>query len=126
MNTSRIIILNGSALLLALGCTACASSMERPEQQLASAETSIELAEQNDAREFAPAALERAQTQYKQAKTAAANEEYESAERLAKRAELDAELAMAETSNGKAMLALQELQESIQALRREIARNQSS
>lgn len=126
MKIQRDLIVDGMAITLALSCTACASAPDIPERQMASAETSIEFAEQNDAREFGPAALERAKTQLDQAEIAVANEEYELALRLAERAELDAELALAQTNHEKARLALQEIQESIQTLRREIARNQSS
>lgn len=126
MKIQRDLIVDCMAITLALSCTACASAPDIPERQMASAETSIEFAEQNDAREFGPAALERAKTQLDQAKIAVAHEEYKLALRLAERAELDAELALAQTNHEKAQLALQEIQESIQTLRREIARNQSS
>jgi tetratricopeptide (TPR) repeat protein len=126
MNANRNIILNAAVIVIALSCVACASAPQVPDRQLASAKTGIEMAEQNGAREFGPAALERARKQLEQARIAAANKEYDHALYLAKRAELDAELAMAQTNHGKSALALQEIQESIQTLRREIARNQSS
>ena len=115
------------AIALALSGAACASAPEiKPDRQLASAETSIEFAEENGAREYGPGALDRAKAQLDQAEIAAANEEYELALRLAERAELDAELAMAKTNHLKAEQALREIQESIRLLRAEIARNQTS
>ena len=126
MKTVASMTLKGTAIALAMSCVACASAPDIPERQMARAETSIEFAEQNDAQEFGPAALERARNQLDQAGTAAAHGEYELALRLAERAELDAELALAQTNHEKAELALHEIQESIETLRREIARNQSS
>jgi hypothetical protein len=126
VNIQRNMFLSGTAITLALTLTACASAPDRPERQLARAETGIEIAEENGAQEFGPAALERARNEYDQARIAADNGEYELALRLAQRAELDAELAMAQTNHGKASIALRELQDSIQTLRREIARNQAS
>lgn len=111
---------------LTLTCVACASSGQRPESELARAETTVELAEQNGAREFGPAALERAQDQLAKARVAAANEEYDRALKLAEKAELDAELALAQSNHEKALVALREIRESIEDLRREIARNQAS
>lgn len=126
MNVHRKLIHNGAVLGLAMTCVACASSPEVPDRQLARAETSIEFAQENGAREHGPAALERAQNQLESARAAAAEQEYDRALRLAQRAELDAELAMAQTNHEKAALALFELREGIEELRREIARNQSS
>lgn len=117
----------GLTMVLALTGAACASAPEvKPERQLASAETSIEFAEENGAREYGAGALDRARSQLDQAEIAAANEEYDLALRLAERAELDAELAMAQTNHLKAEQALREIQESIRILRAEIARSRTS
>jgi hypothetical protein len=126
MKSPNNLILSGTAIAVAFSCAACASSPGLAEPQLASAATSVEFAEENGAREFGPAALERAQTELEMARTAAAEKEYETALRLAERAELDAELAAAQTNHEKAVIALLEIQQSIQTLRREIARNQTS
>lgn len=126
MTSVASITLKGTAIALALSCVACASAPDIPDRQLARAETSVEFAQRNDGQEFAPAALERARKQLDQAQTAVANEEYELALRLAERAELDAQLAMAQTNHQKAVIALREIEESIETLRREIARNQTS
>lgn len=126
MTSVTSITLKGTAIALAVSCVACASAPDVPEGQLARAQTSVEFAEQNDGQQFAPAALERARKQLDQAQTAVANEEFELALHLAERAELDAQLAMAETNHEKAVIALQEIEESIETLRREIARNQTS
>lgn len=125
MTLHRNSALIGTATAVALGCAACAAGPERPDRQLARAEASVEMAQKTGAREFGPAALERARTQLVQARTAAANEEYGLALHLAERAEIDAELAVAQTGHGKSERALHELRESIEALRREIARQSS-
>lgn len=125
MKSQPSIILKGTVLSLALASVACSSAPERPDQALTRAETSVELAEQNDAREFGPTPLQRAQDQLEQAQTAASDKDYEAALQLAERAELDAELALAQTNHQKAVLALLEIQESIETLRQEITRSQS-
>lgn len=126
MKLQKNALLAGTAVVLALSCVACASAPERPDRQLARAETGIEFAQESGAREFGPAALKRAETQLERARTAADNEEYEHALHLAQRAELDAELAVAQTNHEKAELALREIRESIRTLQAEIARKQSS
>jgi hypothetical protein len=111
-----------ASLLLALA--GCASSASRPDAQLASAETSIELAEQSGAREFGPTALESARTNLTLAQEAAEHNDYDTALRLATEAELDAELAAAQAGRYKAEEALAEIRDSIRTLRDEIARNE--
>lgn len=125
MITGRI-MRTGAVAVLALAGVACASSQEIPDRQLASAETGVEFAQENGAREYGPAALKRAETQLEQARKAAADEEYDRALYLAERAELDAELAMAQTNHQKAAVALEEIRQSIRDLQAEIARLQSS
>lgn len=126
MNNIHSIILKGATFALALTTVACASAPDRPDRQMARAESSIEVAQETGAQQYGPAALERAQKQLDQAEVAAANQEYELALRLAERAELDARLAVSQTNHLKAAAALEELQQSIDSLRREIARNQAS
>ena len=126
MNTLGSTVLKGATVALALSTVACASNPDRPDRQMARAESSIEVAQETGAQQYGPAALERAQKQLEQAEAAAAERDYELALRLAERAELDARLAVAETNHLKAAAALEELQQSIETLRREIARNQAS
>jgi hypothetical protein len=103
----------------------CAAQPDRPEGQLARAETSIEFAEENGASEYGAAALGRARTHLATARDFAGEGEYELALQAAEKAELDAELAAARTNRHKAEEALVEINESIATLRREIAREQA-
>lgn len=104
----------------------CATQPDRPERQLARAETSIEFAEQSGAAEFDVAALGRARDHLDTAERLAAEGEYELALHAAEKAELDAELAAARTTRHKAEDALEEINESIETLRREIAREHAT
>lgn len=103
--------------------TGCASTGDRPVQQLTRAESSIEHAEQNGAREYSTVSLDQARDKLAQAQRAADRGETDQARRLAEQAELDAELAAAQASRGKADEALAEIDQSINTLREEIARN---
>jgi len=112
-----------AVMLVASGC---ASAPDRPERQLARAETSIEFAEQNGASEYGSTALDRARYHLEIAQNEADEGDHADALRHAEKAELDAELAAAQTSTGKASEALEEIRKSIETLRREIARNEFS
>ena len=103
----------------------CATQPDRPERQLVRAETSIEFAEQSGAGEYGTAALGRARAHLDAARDFANEGEYEYALQAAEKAELDAELAAARTNRHKAEDALEEINESIATLRREIAREQA-
>ncbi|NND45003.1 MAG: DUF4398 domain-containing protein [Xanthomonadales bacterium] len=122
IETKRLVF--GCAAGLALALTGCASSADRPDAQMARAETSINLAQESGARQYGAIALTRAQEQLAQAETAAANGEYLVALRLAEQAELNAELAASQANRYKAEAALAEVNESISTLRREIERNE--
>lgn len=113
-----------AATSLLLSISGCASSVPRPDSQIASAKTSIELAEQSGAREFGPTALERAKTKLSLAQEAAERDDNDTALRFASEAELDAELAAAHAGHFKAEEALAEIRDSIRTLRDEIARNE--
>jgi len=104
---------------------ACASSPDRPFQDLARAEASIEQADQTGAREYGAAELDAAREKLARARAAADNDENVAASRYAREAAVDAELATAITRNRKAELAVEELNKSIETLRQEIARNQA-
>jgi tetratricopeptide (TPR) repeat protein len=123
MNTAEIRIIAAMTAIV-LGAAGCASAPERPDQQLARAETSIEFAEENGAREFGLAALDRAQENLRLAQQSAEAGEYEKSLRFAQKAEIDAELAAAQSNTGKAREALEEIMESIATLRREIAQTE--
>lgn len=120
---SAITTLSAAAVALLIG--GCASSTNRPVEQLSRAETAIDLAEQNGAREYGTVALDRARTRLNQAQRAADQGNNEVARRLAHEAALDAELAAAQANRGKAEDSLAEINDSIQTLQREISRNTS-
>lgn len=111
------------ALPLATLC-ACASGPDRPFQDLARAEASIEQADQTGAREYGATELAAARDKLAKARAAADSDDNVVASRYAKEAAVDAELATAITRNRKAELAVEELNRSIETLREEIARNQ--
>jgi uncharacterized small protein (DUF1192 family) len=109
--------------LTALG--ACASTADRPFEELGRAEASIEQAQASGAREYGAAELEAAQNKLVRARTAANDNDNVMAERYAREAALDANLAIAMTRNRQAELSVEELNRSIETLRQEISRNQS-
>ncbi len=122
MNQNRLKSLIAVAAAAVLTASGCASAPDRPERQLARAEAGIEFAEQNNAGEYGAAALERARQHLDVARREANAGEYEAALEAAEKAELDAELAAAQATTRKAGEALAEIRESIETLRREIAR----
>jgi hypothetical protein len=104
---------------------ACAGNPDRPVQELARAEASIEQAQASGAREYGAAELEAAQNKLSRARTAADDNDHVMAGRYAREAALDANLAIAITRNRQAELSVEELNRSIETLREEISRNQS-
>lgn len=112
------------AMPLAILC-ACASSPDRPFQDLARAEASIEQADRSGAQEYGATELDAARDKLAKARAAADSDENVAASRYAKEAALDAELATAITRSRKSELAVEELNRSIETLREEIARNQT-
>ena len=76
-------------------------------------------------RQYGSVELDRARDKLSRAKRAADSGDHQEALWLAEQAELDAELAAVKASRGKTDDSLAEVNESIQTLRREIARNAS-
>jgi predicted nucleic acid-binding Zn-ribbon protein len=113
------------ALVLTAGLGACASNETRPERELVLAEAGIDQARQAGAAQHGSAELGAAQDKLNQARVAAERDEMPTARRLAQQAALDAELAAAKARNRKAEISVQELNDTIEALREEIERNQS-
>jgi hypothetical protein len=115
-------------VIAAIGLAAiagCASTGERPDAQLATAQANIEQAQQAGANQHAAQPLSSAREKLSAAQAAVSRDEMIVAERLAEEAALDAELASAMARNRKAELAVEELNETIEVLRDEIARGQS-
>lgn len=111
------------ATALMFTAAGCASSPDRPVQQLTKAESSVEYAEQSGAREYGTTALDSARKKLTAANQAAERGDNEVAQRLAAEAELDAEYAAAQATRGKADDALEEVRNSIETLRSEISRS---
>lgn len=111
-----------AALVLLAGC---ASTPEAPHQALARAEASIDNAEQSGARQYGTDALDSARQHLTQARAAVDREEMIAAERHAEKAAVDAELAAAMARNQKAQASVREINESIDILKEEIARNRA-
>jgi hypothetical protein len=112
-------------LTLVAAMSACATSADRPYQEIARAEASIEQAQQSRAQEFGASELDAAQDKLAKARAAADNNDNLMAARYAEEATLDANLAIAITRNRQAQLSVEELNRSIETLRQEISRNQS-
>lgn len=103
----------------------CASTPEAPHQALARAEASIQNAEQSGARQYGTDELDAARQHLTQARAAVDREEMIAAERHAEKAAVDAELAAAMARNQKAQASVREINESIDILKEEIARNRA-
>lgn len=116
-------LLSATTLAVGLALSGCAT-VDRPVEPLTRAETTINTAEENGARQYGAIALDRAKEKLSVANRAAEDGEYEAAVRAAEQAELDAELATAQTNHGKAQASLEEINDSIETLRLEIQRNQ--
>ena len=114
------------AAALLIGAGGCASTPDRPEGELATAAANIDQAQQAGAAEYSAAELAAAQDKLAKARAAAERDETVMARWLAEQAALDAELANAMTRSRKAESAVDELNETIEALRDEIERNQSA
>lgn len=108
-----------AAVALAGGC---ASSAQKPVEQLTRARTLIEQAERSDTQRLAAADLEQARGKLSRAEAAADDGDQDAALRLAKEAAADAELAQAKASAAQAGKAQAELEQSLQALREEAGR----
>lgn len=106
---------------LALCAMASCASTPRPTEAMTRAQTSIDEADQAEARRFDPAGLGSAKEKLAQAKTAADKGDALTANRLAEQAALDAQLAAAKGRSASASKAAEEVRASIATLRAEIA-----
>jgi hypothetical protein len=108
-----------ASLALAGGC---ASSAQKPVEQLTQARTLIEQAERGGAQQYAAADLEQARGKLSRAEAASEEGDHEASLRLAREATADAELAQAKSSAAEARNSQQELEQSLEALRNEADR----
>lgn len=116
-------IVFSAALAAALAVGGCASSAPRPANTaLTQAETAVSLAQQNNAAEFAALELRLAQENLEKARAAIQREEYDDAQRLAEQALADAQFAQAKAQAEAARKASDDVRESVETLKREVAR----
>jgi hypothetical protein len=120
-HTSLIAIIAAGSL-----ATACASGPPPASSQIASAETSIQHAEDGGARQYAVGALNDAQDKLTAAKLASENGEHAQARMLADEAKLDAEYAAAVAERKEAEAALTEVRSGIRTLQEELRDNTDS
>lgn len=108
-----------SAVLV--GLTAC-GSLPPPTAEIAKADSAMQAAELAGAREYAPIELREAEATKQELDRALAKENYKRATRLAEETRAQAELAKATAEAEKARLALQESQDNIDTMVREVGR----
>jgi len=107
-----------AALMVASGC----STVGPPKAEIAAADLAIQDATKSKAPQYAPLELRMARDKLDKAQRAMNNEEYIHARRLAEEALVDAELAEVKASSEDARRAANELQQSLETLRREAER----
>ena len=106
-------------LLLASGC---ATDGTLSNQKIQAGEKAILDAKEGNASLNAPAELNVAEENLRQAREAQARKEYEKAGRLAERASIDAEYARTKATTEKAKKPVEEMRKNNEALRQEIER----
>jgi hypothetical protein len=107
-----------SLLAVATGC----STVGPPKAEIAAADLAIQDATKSKASQYAPLELRMARDKFDKAQRAMNNKEYIHARRLAEEALVDAELAEAKASSEDARRTANELQQSLETLRREAER----
>jgi outer membrane PBP1 activator LpoA protein len=106
-------------LVLAAILLAACSSVPPPQEQLAAADLAVREAEEAEAGAHAAVPLRKAQDKLEQARAAVQAKEHLAARRLAEQALVDAQRAEAEASAAAAGATLEEMQRSLEDLRRE-------
>ena len=106
-------------LLVASGC---ATNGTVSSQKIQAGEKAIMDAKAGNASLNAPAELNAAEENLRQAREAQAKKEYEKTARLAERASIDAEYARTKATTEKAKKPVEEMQKNIEVLRQEIER----
>ena len=122
-SNSRVAQLVLTNVALAALVAGCASGPPPATADLTRAHTSIEQAQQSGAQQYAAADLQAARDKTGEAEAAANKHDTVVAQRLATEAALDAQLATARAQSAKAQASAHELDESLNTLRKESARN---
>ena len=113
-------VLKVSLALAVFHIAGCGSTIERPTAQLAAAQTSLTLAEQNGAEQHSLEQLTIARDKLSRAMQSESDERFTEAERLAAEAEVDARLAASLATLAKTELAIEESNAALEALESEI------
>lgn len=124
MNKHKSMLYTVSIAGIALTIGGCASSGERPDADLNTAQSSLQQAVSADAREHEPILLNNAQNKVTDAKDLIKQEKYIEAERLLEQASVDAQLADARSETAKAKQAVKEINDNIESLREQINQDQ--
>ncbi|MDO6444073.1 MULTISPECIES: DUF4398 domain-containing protein [unclassified Marinobacter] len=124
MNKFKSMLYTAGITGVALTIGGCASSGERPDSDLQSAESSLQQAVAADARKFQPVLLNNAQNKVADAKNLIEQERYIEAERLLEQASVDAQLAGARADTEKARQAVEEINQNIESMRNQINQDQ--
>ncbi|MFO7993153.1 MAG: DUF4398 domain-containing protein [Marinobacter sp.] len=124
MNKHTSMLGAASIISIALLAGGCASSGERPDGQLQTAESAIQQAVSADARDFEPVLLNQAQNKVADAEELIEEEKYREASRLLEQASVDAQLAGARSDTAKAEQAVEEINSNIDSLRQRIEERQ--
>lgn len=119
------LILAAFTLVWGVGCASSNVPESDVTAELATARAALGQADQAQAGEYAALDLRNARAKLEQAQAAFDSGERTMAMRLAQQAAVDAELAQVKARSTQAQLAVDEVQESIRALREEIERNRS-
>jgi chromosome segregation ATPase len=117
--TQLLAVVAAFGLLLASGC---ATNGTLSNQKIQAGEKAILDAKEGNASLNAPAELNVAEENLRQAREAQAQKEYEKAARLAERASVDAEYARTKATTEKAKKPVEEMRKNIEVLRQEIER----
>ncbi|MDF0751987.1 DUF4398 domain-containing protein [Marinobacter sp. 71-i] len=124
MNKHTSMLGAAGVISIAVLAGGCASSVERPDGKLQSAESAVEKAVSSGAREFEPVLLNEAQNRIADARELIEQEQYLEARRQLEKASVDAQLAGARADTAKAKQAVEEINNSIESLRQQVDQRQ--
>jgi len=96
-----------------------------PKEEIASAQSLVQRAEQQGAGQFAPRPLREAKDKIAKAESEVRDDDYGNARRLAQEAQADAKLAAVESDRAKTQAAVSELSRTVQAMESDIRFQQS-
>lgn len=119
MHSERILFPVALCAVFVLTASGCAG-VPRPDAALAKSDSAVKQAIEAGARTHAPLLLREAENKLNQARLDAKNDDYKKAQQLAEQVQVDAELAQVTTLAVKAQISVDELNQSIKLLRKEM------